>query len=324
MRRPHPPAYRCADREFRKPRGRRQDRSIPFERSFLPLIDKADGEDRKEYDHRPKAEQSQRLEGDRPGKQKRDFEVEDDEQDGNEIKSYVELHPRIVEGVEAALIGRELLGIGLLVGDHERGDQQREPDHQRDSDEDHQRKIILQERIHHCLAFDFCGATPREPPRPRNAIGSSQTRRWRTRDSFRGGSDGGLAQCTQGWQASLGNQGESRATTRLEPELAVPLPPLRRQTPQYLATTQYLYRESPDLLREPGFIERAPAKPPRRRGSLPPAGADTPTEGCAKLRAARVCVVDLDQSARARWVLYLSLRSGPCRFTALASRPFPT
>src|SRR5262249_58582806 len=128
-----------------------------------------------EYDHRPKAEQSQRLEGDRPGKQKRDFKVEYEQKTAYEIKSYVELHPRIVEGVEAALIGRELLRIGLLVGDHERGDQQREPDHQGDSDEDHQRKIILQERIHHCLAFDPRAATPREPPRPRNAIRASPT-----------------------------------------------------------------------------------------------------------------------------------------------------
>jgi hypothetical protein len=47
------------------------------------------------------------------GKQEGDLEIEDDEQDRDQIEPDVELHARVVEGVEAALIGRELFGIRL-------------------------------------------------------------------------------------------------------------------------------------------------------------------------------------------------------------------
>ena len=66
-----------------------------------------------------------RLEHDDPGEQERHFEVEDDEEDGDQIEAHVELHARVVEGGEAALIGGELLRIGLLVGDDERRHEQR-------------------------------------------------------------------------------------------------------------------------------------------------------------------------------------------------------
>ena len=59
--------------------------------------------------HRPEAEGPDLAEGDRPGKQKRDLEIEDDEEQGHEIEAHVELHARIVEGIEAAFIGGELL-----------------------------------------------------------------------------------------------------------------------------------------------------------------------------------------------------------------------
>ena len=75
-----------------------------------------------------KPNQPRLAEGDRPGEQEGDLEVEDDEEDRDEIEAHVELHARVVEGVEAALIGRELLGIGLLVGDDEGRDEQRQPD----------------------------------------------------------------------------------------------------------------------------------------------------------------------------------------------------
>ena len=67
------------------------------------------------------------------GNRKRHFEVENDEQDRDEIEAHVELHARVVEGVEAALVGRELLRVRALVGDDERRDQQRKPDADRDA-----------------------------------------------------------------------------------------------------------------------------------------------------------------------------------------------
>ena len=53
----------------------------------------------------------------RPGEQERHLEVEDDEQDRDQVEAHVELHPRVVEGVEAALVGGELLRVGRLGRD---------------------------------------------------------------------------------------------------------------------------------------------------------------------------------------------------------------
>ena len=54
---------------------------------------------------------------DRPRKEKRDFEVEQDEQDRDEVVAHVELHARVLEGLEAAFVGRELLGVGPVGRD---------------------------------------------------------------------------------------------------------------------------------------------------------------------------------------------------------------
>src|SRR5262249_31989844 len=88
--------------------------SIPFERPLPPLIDKADGEDRKEHHHGPEAEGTELAERHRPGEQERHFEIENDEQDGDEVEAHVELHARVVEGVEAPLLARHLFRTGLL------------------------------------------------------------------------------------------------------------------------------------------------------------------------------------------------------------------
>src|SRR5262249_50979939 len=84
-------------------------RSVPFERSLPPFVDKSDRQYRKERHHRPEADDADGLEGDGPGKQERDLEVEDDEQDGDQVETHVEGHARIVERIEAALVGRKLL-----------------------------------------------------------------------------------------------------------------------------------------------------------------------------------------------------------------------
>ena len=50
------------------------------------------------------------AERDRPGKQERDFEIEDDEEDGDQVKAHIESAARIVERLEAAFIGRQFFG----------------------------------------------------------------------------------------------------------------------------------------------------------------------------------------------------------------------
>ena len=52
----------------------------------------------------------------RPGKQERDLEIEDDEEDRDQVVAHVEAHARVLEGLEAALVGRELLRIADGAG----------------------------------------------------------------------------------------------------------------------------------------------------------------------------------------------------------------
>src|SRR5205085_8843790 len=99
-------------------------RSIPFERPLLPLVDKADREHRKEQHHRPEAEGTELSERDRPRKQEADLEIENNEKNGDQVEAHVEAHARVVESVEAAFVGGELLRVRLLIGDDERRDHQ--------------------------------------------------------------------------------------------------------------------------------------------------------------------------------------------------------
>src|SRR3546814_1506771 len=59
---------------------------LPFQRSLLPLVHKAHGEDPEEDHHRPEADHADVAQGHRPGEQEGDLQVEDDEQDGDQVE----------------------------------------------------------------------------------------------------------------------------------------------------------------------------------------------------------------------------------------------
>src|SRR3954452_17423109 len=65
-------------------------RLLPLQRALAPFVDEADRQHGEEGDHRPEAKGTDFLQGDGPWKQERHFEVEDDEQNGNEIVPHVE------------------------------------------------------------------------------------------------------------------------------------------------------------------------------------------------------------------------------------------
>src|SRR5262249_42387877 len=119
--------------------------SIPFERPLPPLIYEADGEDAKEHHHGPEAVVAEIAKNNRPREQKTDLKVENDEKDGDEIETHVELHSRVIERVEPAFIGRKLFRIRLLVRNDEGGDQERKTDAERNSYEDDEGQIIHQQ-----------------------------------------------------------------------------------------------------------------------------------------------------------------------------------
>ncbi len=56
------------------------------------------------------------LERDGPWEQEGDFQVEQDEQDGDQVVAHVELHARVFEGLEAALVRCEFFSASGRVG----------------------------------------------------------------------------------------------------------------------------------------------------------------------------------------------------------------
>src|SRR6185312_14352623 len=58
---------------------------FPLQRALAPFVDEADRQDAKERDHRPEAERADSLQGNRPGKQERNLQVEYDEQNCDEV-----------------------------------------------------------------------------------------------------------------------------------------------------------------------------------------------------------------------------------------------
>src|SRR6185369_9181198 len=87
-------------------------RSFPVEGALLPLVGEADDEDGEEDHHRPEARGTDLAQRDRPREEERDLEVEQDEEDRDEVVAHVELHARVLERLEAALVRRVLRLIG--------------------------------------------------------------------------------------------------------------------------------------------------------------------------------------------------------------------
>src|SRR5262245_48829868 len=122
--------------------------SIPFQRPLLPLIYEANGQNAKEHHHGPEAVGADLAENDRPGEQEAHLEIENDEEYGDQVEAHVELHARVIERIEAALVGGKLFRVGLLVRDDEGSNQQSEADGKCDRDEHNQRQIIQQQCAH--------------------------------------------------------------------------------------------------------------------------------------------------------------------------------
>src|SRR4051812_27604370 len=65
---------------------------LPLQSSALPLIDEADNENPKEDHHRHEAEQADLTQHHGPGKQERDLQIEQDEQDRHQVVAHIEFH----------------------------------------------------------------------------------------------------------------------------------------------------------------------------------------------------------------------------------------
>ena len=74
-------------------------------------------------------------------------------QNRHQVEPDVEFHASIVKSVEFAFIRRELFRIGLLEGEEEGRDQQRQTDQACDPDKDDKWKVILQDAGHRPYLF---------------------------------------------------------------------------------------------------------------------------------------------------------------------------
>src|SRR6516165_3472419 len=118
--------------------------SLPVEGALLPLVGEADDEDGEEDHHRPEARRADLAQRDRPRKQERDLEVEQDEEDRDEVVAHVELHARVFERLEAALVRRVLRLVGPPRAEQEAEDLRRDADRHPDQDEEDDGKVRVQ------------------------------------------------------------------------------------------------------------------------------------------------------------------------------------
>src|SRR3546814_6494057 len=94
---------------------------FPIQRAAPPLVDKAYGEYPQEYRHRPESHHAHLGIGDRPWEQECDFQIEHDEQNSHQVVAHVEIHARVPERIETALVDRQLFGIRPMRPEHAPG-----------------------------------------------------------------------------------------------------------------------------------------------------------------------------------------------------------
>src|SRR5690554_1567782 len=65
---------------------------FPVQCAFLPLVDKAYGQNGQEHEYRPETHHANGAVGYGPGEEEGDFQVEHNEQDGDQVIANIEFH----------------------------------------------------------------------------------------------------------------------------------------------------------------------------------------------------------------------------------------
>src|SRR6185503_11362208 len=126
---------------------------LPFQRALHPLVDEPHDQNAEEHHHREETEQSDVVDDRRPRKEERDLEVEQNEQDRHEVVAHVELHARVLERLEPAFVGRELLQVRAVRSERPAEDHRRGADDQADQDEQQDREVFCKHRIGSCASL---------------------------------------------------------------------------------------------------------------------------------------------------------------------------
>src|SRR5690606_37198279 len=99
-------------------------------------------EQREKHPHRGEADHADRVERDGPREEKCDLEIEDDEEDRNEVVAHIEAVARVLERLEAALVGRQLFRILSASAQGEPDEQQHRSQHAGLAQKDQDRKVV--------------------------------------------------------------------------------------------------------------------------------------------------------------------------------------
>ncbi len=84
----------------------------PFEIAETPEVDVADHDDGEEDEHVDEGGGAEFLEDGGPGVEEGDFDIEDEEDEGDDVEAEIELDPALAEGEFAAFVGGEFVGVG--------------------------------------------------------------------------------------------------------------------------------------------------------------------------------------------------------------------
>src|SRR4051812_6670826 len=121
--------------------------SFPIEGALLPLVGEADDEDGEEDHHPPEAGRADLAQRDCPREEERDLEIEQDEEDRDQVVADVELHARVLEGLEAAFVGGVLRLVGPARAEQKSQDLRRDADRDPDQDEEDDGKVGVQGHV---------------------------------------------------------------------------------------------------------------------------------------------------------------------------------
>ncbi len=118
--------------------------SFPIQGTLFPLVGEAHDQDGQEDDDGDETGHPDLVQRDRPREEECDFQIEKNEEDGDEVVAHVELHARIFESLEATLVGGILGRVGPVRAQHVAQDQGHHPHSDADQDEQKNGEVLIE------------------------------------------------------------------------------------------------------------------------------------------------------------------------------------
>src|SRR3546814_386383 len=131
----------------------RYHRLFPIEGALLPFVDEAHSQNGQKHKNRPETHHAYGAVGHGPREQESDFKIEHNEQDRNQVIAHVELHARIAEGLETALVLRKFFVVRTMRPQQPARTQQGEPNTGGKDNKQQNGKVLLQIHAAHPITI---------------------------------------------------------------------------------------------------------------------------------------------------------------------------